>query len=83
MIILPVIFGFVSLEDHLSLAFGVHIVWFFFNNRRSEEVGRRQLILLGKGITQVVDNKVVGDTGFEPVTSTVCKKYKKKGKRKL
>ncbi|MBE9573082.1 MAG: tyrosine-type recombinase/integrase [Proteobacteria bacterium] len=28
-------------------------------------------ILPGKGITQVVENKVVGDTGFEPVTSTV------------
>jgi hypothetical protein len=28
-------------------------------------------ILPSKGITQVVDNKVVGDTGFEPVTSTV------------
>ena len=40
-------------------------------------------VLSGKGITQVVDNKVVGDTGFEPVTFTVCKKHKKKGKRKL
>ena len=28
-------------------------------------------VLPGKGIVQVVDNKVVGDTGFEPVTSTV------------
>jgi hypothetical protein len=28
-------------------------------------------ILSGKGIVQVVDKKVVGDTGFEPVTSTV------------
>jgi len=28
-------------------------------------------ILPGKGITQVVEKKVVGDTGFEPVTSTV------------
>jgi hypothetical protein len=27
---------------------------------------------------QVVEKKVVGDTGFEPVTSTVCKKHKKK-----
>jgi hypothetical protein len=25
---------------------------------------------------QVVDNKMVGDTGFEPVTSTMCKKHK-------
>jgi hypothetical protein len=40
-------------------------------------------ILPGKGITQVVDNKVVGDTGFEPVTSTVCKRHKKRGKRKI
>jgi hypothetical protein len=32
---------------------------------------------------QVVDNKMVGDTGFESVTSTVCKRHKKKGKRKL
>jgi hypothetical protein len=28
-------------------------------------------VLPGKGIAQVVDKKVVGDTGFEPVTSTV------------
>ena len=27
-------------------------------------------ILTGKGITQVVDIKVAGDTGFEPVTCT-------------
>jgi hypothetical protein len=26
---------------------------------------------------------LVGDTGFEPVTSTVCKRHKKRGKRKL
>ncbi len=32
---------------------------------------------------QVVEKKVVGDTGFEPVTSTVCKKHKKKGKRDI
>ena len=32
-------------------------------------------------IPQVVDNKVVGDTGFEPVTSTVCKRHKKTKKR--
>jgi len=25
---------------------------------------------------------MVGDTGFEPVTSTVCEKHKKKGKRR-
>jgi hypothetical protein len=35
------------------------------------------------GIAQVLRRKVVGDTGFEPVTSTVCKSHKKKGKRKL
>jgi hypothetical protein len=29
------------------------------------------VVLPGRGIVQVVDNKVVGDTGFEPVTSTV------------
>jgi hypothetical protein len=28
-------------------------------------------ILPGKGITQVVEKKVVGDTGFEPVTFTM------------
>jgi len=39
-------------------------------------------ILPEKGITQVVDNKVVGDTGFEPVTSTVCKRHKKTKKQK-
>jgi len=26
---------------------------------------------------------MVGDTGFEPVTSTVCKRHKKKGKQKI
>jgi len=31
----------------------------------------RPAILPGKGIAQVVEKKVVGDTGFEPVTSTV------------
>jgi hypothetical protein len=36
-------------------------------------------VLPGKGIVQVVDNKVVGDTGFEPVTSTVCRKDGPKG----
>jgi len=29
-------------------------------------------------IPQVIEKKMVGDTGFEPVTSTVCKKHKKK-----
>jgi hypothetical protein len=32
-------------------------------------------------IPQVVDNKVVGDTEFEPVTSTVCNKHRIKKKR--
>jgi hypothetical protein len=39
------------------------------------------VILPGRGIMQVVDKvekKVVGDTGFEPVTSTVCRKRRKK-----
>jgi len=31
------------------------------------------VILPGKGIPQVIEKKVVGDTGFEPVTSTECK----------
>jgi hypothetical protein len=33
-------------------------------------------------IPQVVEKKMVGDTGFEPVTSTVCKKHKKRKRRK-
>jgi hypothetical protein len=33
-------------------------------------------------VTQVVKNKGVGDAGFEPVTSTVCKTHKKRKKRK-
>ncbi len=33
-------------------------------------------------ITQVVDNNVVGDTGFEPVSSTVCKRHKKTKKQR-
>ena len=32
---------------------------------------------------EVIEKKVVGDTGFEPVTSTVCKRLKKRGKRKI
>ena len=32
------------------------------------------VVLPEKEITQVIDNKVMGDTGFEPVTSTVQKK---------
>jgi hypothetical protein len=39
-------------------------------------------VLPGKGITQVVDNKMVGDTGFEPVTSTVCRRPQSKRKRR-
>jgi len=39
-------------------------------------------ILEGDQIAQVIENKVVGDAGFEPATSTVCKRHKKKGKRK-
>ena len=35
------------------------------------------VVLPGRGISQVVDKKVVGDTGFEPVTSTVCRKRRK------
>jgi hypothetical protein len=37
-------------------------------------------ILPDKKTTQVIDNKGMGDTGFEPVTSTVCKllKFKRK-----
>ena len=38
-------------------------------------------ILRGKGITQGFDDEVVGDTGFEPVTSTVCRLDGKKKKR--
>jgi hypothetical protein len=33
------------------------------------------VILPDRGIAQVVDNKGMGDTGFEPVTSTVCSKH--------
>jgi len=33
-------------------------------------------------IPQVIEKKVVGDTGFEPVTSTVCKRHKMKKRRK-
>jgi hypothetical protein len=35
-------------------------------------------ILPDKKTTQVIDNKGMGDTGFEPVTSTVCRKRRKK-----
>jgi len=33
-------------------------------------------------IPQVIEKKMVGDTGFEPVTSTVCKRHKNTKKRK-
>jgi len=32
---------------------------------------------------EVIEKKVVGDTGFEPMTSTVCKRHKKKRKRDI
>jgi len=28
---------------------------------------------VGEDLSQVVENKMVGDAGFEPATSTVCK----------
>jgi hypothetical protein len=34
----------------------------------------------GHGLTQVVDNKRVGDRGLEPLTSTVWRKDRKKEK---
>jgi len=37
----------------------------------------------GVRIAEVFGKKVVGDTGFEPVTSTVCKKHKKELKEKI
>jgi hypothetical protein len=43
---------------------------------------RSQSARKNKGGTLVFE-KMVGDTGFEPVTSTVCKKHKKKGTRKI
>jgi hypothetical protein len=39
------------------------------------------VILQGKGIAQVIGKKMMGDKGFEPVTSTVG--AKKKGKREM
>jgi hypothetical protein len=30
------------------------------------------IVLHGRGIVQVVEKKMVGDRGFEPVTSTMC-----------
>jgi len=44
---------------------------------------RKMSLLLNDDIkSQIVGNNLVGDTGFEPVTSTVCKRHKKKGKGK-
>jgi len=43
-------------------------------------------ILGSKKIPQVIENKekkLVGDTGFEPVTSTVMNRHKKTRKRKI
>jgi len=40
-------------------------------------------ILEGSENPQVIEKKMVGDTGFEPATSTVCKRHKKKGKQKI
>jgi len=36
------------------------------------------VVLPGRGIVQVIDKKMVGDTGVEPVTSTVCRMRRKK-----
>jgi hypothetical protein len=35
-----------------------------------------------RGIEQVVEKKMVGDTGFEPVTPTACRKLRKKLRRR-
>jgi hypothetical protein len=35
------------------------------------------IILPGRGMAQVIEKKLVGDTGFEPVTSTVCRTHAK------
>jgi hypothetical protein len=40
------------------------------------------VVLMGRVMAQMVDNKVVGDTGFEPVTSTVWRKHRKNVKRR-
>jgi hypothetical protein len=48
--------------------------------RRDEEKG----LLKGEpNKFAVLEKAMVGDTGFEPVTSCVCKKHKRKGKRKI
>jgi len=36
------------------------------------------VVLPGRSMAQVVEKKVVGDTGFEPLTPTVCGKHRKK-----
>jgi len=35
-----------------------------------------------KEISQVVEKKAVGETGFEPVSSTVCKRHTKRKKQR-
>ena len=40
------------------------------------------LILPGRSVAQVVANKVVGDTGFEPLASTLCRRQRKKLRRR-
>ena len=36
------------------------------------------VVLPGRGIVQIIGKEVVGDRGFEPLTSTVCRKLRKK-----
>ncbi len=40
------------------------------------------VILPRREIVKLIESEVVGDTGFEPVTSTVCKKHKRKKKQR-
>ena len=40
------------------------------------------VVLPSRKIAEVVDNKVGGDRGFEPLTSSVCRKHPKNAKRR-
>jgi hypothetical protein len=46
-----------------------------FASSRDGRKFERNFILPGRASAQVVEKRMVGDTGFEPVTSTVCKKH--------
>ena len=60
---------------HLSNKHLYHVVFLLSSPNLCIVLGT-PYILEGEQIAEVVEKKVVGDRGFEPPTSTVCKRHK-------